>query len=162
LTLTFTYQAPAPLDYPWSTVTATLPKSQGNVVLIDGSTGHPIPIFDERRLYRVTYLPAGYQFSGYQYDYDSVTGWQRIYRKPNTTVAISQIPAELDQDPAAELGPGKWVTVHGRRMVLSGRPRGWQVTWLAGGYRFAITEFYMSAAILPDADVLGIASGMAP
>lgn len=157
LTLTLTSRSPAPLNYPRTSVTAPLPYLLGDRVLIDGSTGRRIPAVNGQGLYRATYLPPGYRFSGYLYDYDSVGGWQQVYRRPNDSVVISQVPAGPNQD----LGRGQRVTVDGRPAVLSGRPTSWLLAWQADGYRLTVTEYDDSGASLPTADVLRIASGMA-
>lgn len=156
LTLTLTSRSPDPLNYPRTSVTAALPYVLGDRVLIDGSTGQPIPTFSGQGLYRVTYLPAGYRFSGYLYDYDPVGGWQRVYQRPNDFVVISQTP----KGPNQGLGTGQRLTMGGSPAVLSGRPTSWLVTWQADGYRFTVAEYDDSGASLPTADVLRIASGM--
>jgi hypothetical protein len=156
LTLILASRFPASLDYPRSSATAAIPYPLGNRLLIDGSTGQPIATYNGQRLYRVTYLPPGYQFS--EYLYDSADGWQRVYRRPNDFVDIRQVPASPNQ----HLSGGQSVTVSGRPAVLSGSPTSWLVTWQAGGYRFMVSEYDDSGASLPAASVLRIASGMAP
>jgi hypothetical protein len=156
LTLILAAKFPAPLDYPFTSVMKALPSPLDGRTLIDGSTGRAIGIINEQSLGQVTYLPSGYKFS--EYMYSSADGWQRVYRRSDDTVEISQLPSK----PGQSLGKGTRVIVRGSPAVLSGNPTSWTVTWLTNDEQFKANERDTTGAALPSSEVLHIASGLRP
>lgn len=151
-----------------------------------GSTGQPIPAFDERRLAVVTDLPAGFRLTG---DVPSGppelgptgTGDVRSYTSAAGSLTLAQI-AGAGTSPPAGMAPGGIVTaatVKGRPattwllapvplpspLVLGGvplpeNPSIGGVSWAEGGYAFAITSTgrpaLSSDALLALADSVGL------
>lgn len=156
-----------PSDLPWLVLTARLREPLGRRALTDGTTGRPLPWFDQRRELTPAFLPAGltpglppspsgYAFSGAppgpgctQLIRSAGSGWLTVTQLDGT-VPAAQLRAEAD-------GPWRAVQVRGHRGWLGSD----RLTWYESDQTILIQAGHLyPSARARDAGLLAIARSL--
>jgi len=168
-------------DYEPGTITVRLRTPLGHRELIDGSTGRPLPWFDQRRELVPGYLPPGYtpgaaslgmmpEVHGPVFATDApfplvslnaphLLACSREFVSARGLVVVTQV---IGPPPVTAPREGVVVWVHGHRAIFGHGVLNWRfLNWRDGAQAIQVRGT-MSGAAFPEAMLLGIAWSLRP
>lgn len=164
-----------------STITVRLRTPLGHRELVDGTTGRPLPWFDQRRELVPGYLPPGYtpreatlerapEAHGPVWADDApgllvppnvpnLPTCSREFVSPTGVVVITQVIAP----PVTTSGEGVVVWVNGHRAIFRHGVLNWGVlNWRDGGQAIQVRGTMYGAFAFPESELLAIARSLLP